>query len=99
MGNLVLKQYQEKTRWIQKRQLENQARIARGEDPLPDEDLSKMFKTVGAPHGWRYPVPRPWHCSHFRDRAEQASEPCIEAVSGEDTLDPEKTAGEPGEDC
>merc|ERR1712112_548771 len=47
--NLVLKQYQEKTRWIQKRQLENQARIARGEDPLPDEDLSKMFKTVGAP--------------------------------------------------
>merc|ERR1712013_450127 len=47
--NMVLKQYQEKTRWIQKRQLENQARIARGEDPLPDEDLSKMFKTVGAP--------------------------------------------------
>jgi len=47
--NLVLKQYQEKSRWIQKRQLENQARIARGEDPLPDEDLSKMFKTVGAP--------------------------------------------------
>ena len=47
--NLVLKQYQEKTRWVQKRQLENQARISRGEDPLPDEDLSKMFKTVGAP--------------------------------------------------
>merc|ERR1719292_35783 len=47
--NLVLKQYQEKSRWIQKRQLENQARTARGEDALPDEDLSKMFKTVGAP--------------------------------------------------
>ena len=29
--NMVLKQYQEKTRWIQKRQLENQARSTRGE--------------------------------------------------------------------
>merc|ERR1719436_481153 len=47
--NLVLKQYQEKTRFVQKRQLENQARVARGEEPLPDEDLSKMFKAVGAP--------------------------------------------------
>ena len=46
---LVLKQYQEKTRWVQKRQLENQARISRGEEPLPDEDLSMMFKTVGTP--------------------------------------------------
>ena len=44
---LVLKQYQEKTRWVQKRQLENQARISRGEEP--DEDLSMMFKTVGTP--------------------------------------------------
>merc|ERR1711922_107769 len=47
--NLVLKQYQEKTRWIQKRQLENQARIARGEDPLPDEDINKVFKTIAPP--------------------------------------------------
>merc|ERR1711874_945642 len=30
--NMQLKQYQEKTRWIQKRQMENQARIARGEE-------------------------------------------------------------------
>ena len=29
--NMQLKQYQEKTRWIQKRQLENQARSTRGE--------------------------------------------------------------------
>lgn len=47
--NMCLKQYQEKTRWIQKRQLENQARVSRGEEALPDEDLSKMFKTMGAP--------------------------------------------------
>merc|ERR1712002_1214841 len=47
--NMVLKQYQEKSRWIAKRQLENQARSTRGEEPLPDEDLSKMFKTPGAP--------------------------------------------------
>jgi len=47
--NMQLKQYQEKTRWIQKRQMENQARIARGEEALPDEDLSKLFKTMPAP--------------------------------------------------
>jgi len=47
--NLVLKQFQEKTRFIQKRQLENQARLARGEDPLPEEDIGKVFKNVPAP--------------------------------------------------
>jgi translation initiation factor 3 subunit H len=47
--NMQLKQYQEKTRWIQKRQMENQARIARGEEALPDEDLSKLFKSMPAP--------------------------------------------------
>ena len=47
--NLVLKQFQEKTRFVQKRQLENQARQARGEDPLPEEDISKVFKNVPAP--------------------------------------------------
>ena len=47
--NLMLKQFQEKSRFIQKRQLENQARQARGEDPLPDEDISKVFKNVPAP--------------------------------------------------
>ena len=47
--NLMLKQFQEKTRFVQKRQLENQARTARGEDPLPEEDISKLFKNVPAP--------------------------------------------------
>jgi len=47
--NLVLKQYQEKTRWLQKRQLENQARASRGEDPLPEEDINKVFKTIAPP--------------------------------------------------
>lgn len=47
--NVVLKQYQEKTRWVQKRQQENQARAARGEDPLPDEDINKVFKPLPAP--------------------------------------------------
>merc|ERR1712168_813736 len=47
--NLVLKQYQEKTRWVQKRQLENQARASRGEDPLPEEDINKVFKTIAPP--------------------------------------------------
>merc|ERR1712002_1074098 len=47
--NMVLKQYQEKTRWIQKRQLENQARASRGEEPLPDEDINKGFKALPPP--------------------------------------------------
>jgi len=47
--NLVLKQYQEKARWVQKRQLENQARAARDEDPLPDEEINKVFKTLPPP--------------------------------------------------
>jgi len=47
--NLVLKQYQERTRWVQKKQLENQARASRGEDPLPDEDISKVFKPLAPP--------------------------------------------------
>jgi len=47
--NMVLKQYQEKTRWIQKRQLENQQRVTRGEDPLPEDDINKMFKPLPPP--------------------------------------------------
>jgi len=47
--NVVLKQYQDKTRWVQKRQLENQARAARGEEPLPEEDINKVFKPLPAP--------------------------------------------------
>jgi len=47
--NLVLKQYQDKTRWVQKRQIENQARAARGEEPLPDEDINKVFKPLPPP--------------------------------------------------
>ena len=33
-------------RWLQKRQLENQARASRGEDPLPEEDINKVFKVI-----------------------------------------------------
>jgi translation initiation factor 3 subunit H len=47
--NLVLKQYQEKTRWVQKKQLENQARISRGEDAAPEEDINKVFKPIAPP--------------------------------------------------
>ncbi len=40
---------QDKTRWLQRRQLENNARAARGEEPLPDEDLTKAFKPIVPP--------------------------------------------------
>jgi len=47
--NMAVKQFQDKTRWLQRRQHENSARTARGEDPLPDEDLSKIFKPIVPP--------------------------------------------------
>ena len=47
--NMAVKQFQDKSRWIQKRQLENAGRTARGEEPLPDEDINKVFKPLVAP--------------------------------------------------
>jgi translation initiation factor 3 subunit H len=44
--NLAVKQCQDKTRFLQKRQQENTARVARGEDPLPEEDINKLFKPL-----------------------------------------------------
>jgi len=45
----VVKQQQEKQKYTQKRNLENTARQARGEAPLPDEDLTKIFKPIPVP--------------------------------------------------
>ena len=47
--NMALKQCQDKMRWIQKRQVENTARTARGEGALAEEDLNKIFKPLPAP--------------------------------------------------
>lgn len=47
--NMAVRQCQEKTRWLQKRQQENSARLSRGEEPLPDEDVNKQFKPSPAP--------------------------------------------------
>ena len=47
--NLAMKQCQEKARWAQKRQIENTARQARGEDELPEEDMNKVFKPIPPP--------------------------------------------------
>merc|ERR1712027_132701 len=46
---MAIKQFQDKTRYLQKRQLDNNARTARGEDPLPDEDINKIFKPIAPP--------------------------------------------------
>merc|ERR1712210_171022 len=75
--NMVLKQYQEKTRWIQKRQLENQARSTRGEEPLPDEDLTKMFKIPMAPSRLN-PLILSGTISHTAD---EVSEFCSQSVA------------------
>jgi len=47
--NMAVKQFQDKTRWLQRRQHENSTRTARGEDPLPDEDVSTIFKPIVLP--------------------------------------------------
>uniref|UniRef100_A0A8C2FQS4 Eukaryotic translation initiation factor 3, subunit H, b n=1 Tax=Cyprinus carpio TaxID=7962 RepID=A0A8C2FQS4_CYPCA len=43
------KQQQQKHQYIQRRQQENAQRQSRGEPPLPEEDLSKMFKPPQPP--------------------------------------------------
>merc|ERR1712109_335907 len=48
--NMAVKQCQDKTRYLQKRQVENTARSARGEEALPDEDLNKIFKPIPPPN-------------------------------------------------
>lgn len=44
----VAKTQQDKHKYMQKRTAENQARSARGDDPLPEEDLNKIFKPIPA---------------------------------------------------
>ena len=46
---MAVKQIQDKTRWLQRRQQENAARTARGEDPLTEEDINKVFKPMAPP--------------------------------------------------
>ncbi|XP_026139025.1 eukaryotic translation initiation factor 3 subunit H-A isoform X2 [Carassius auratus] len=43
------KQQQQKQQYLQRRQQENAQRQSRGEPPLPEEDISKMFKPPQAP--------------------------------------------------
>merc|ERR1712071_37803 len=45
----VVRQAQSKIQHVQRRAAENELRKARGEDPLPEEDLNKMFKPIAAP--------------------------------------------------
>jgi len=46
---MAMKQFQDKTRYMQRRQQENTARLARGEEELPEEDASKVFKALAPP--------------------------------------------------
>ncbi|XP_064624831.1 eukaryotic translation initiation factor 3 subunit H-like [Lineus longissimus] len=43
------KQNQAKQQYLMKRQAENQSRVGRGEQPLGDDDINKMFKPLVAP--------------------------------------------------
>lgn len=46
---LYQRQQQSKQQHLHKRQQENTARAAKGEPPLPEEDLNKLFKPLQAP--------------------------------------------------
>lgn len=43
------KQHQNKLLHVQRKQTENAARTQRGEPPLPEEDVNKLFKPVPQP--------------------------------------------------
>lgn len=45
----ISKQQQQKHQYQQRRQQENMQRQSRGEPPLPEEDLSKLFKPPQPP--------------------------------------------------
>ncbi|KAK6632131.1 hypothetical protein RUM44_007161 [Polyplax serrata] len=45
----VIRQQQDKHRLLQKRMLENAARQAKDEPPLPDDDINKMFRPIPTP--------------------------------------------------
>lgn len=48
--HVAIKQCQDKTRVVLKRIDDNKARTSRGEDPLPNEDLSKLFPEIPQPN-------------------------------------------------
>ncbi|CAG0914606.1 unnamed protein product [Notodromas monacha] len=45
----VMKQFQMKQQFIQRRTVENEARVARGEAALPEDDVNKQFKPIPSP--------------------------------------------------
>ncbi|XP_067006831.1 eukaryotic translation initiation factor 3 subunit H [Anabrus simplex] len=45
----VLRQQQDKHRFLQKRALENAAREAKDEPPLPDDDINKLYRPIPVP--------------------------------------------------
>lgn len=45
----VVRQTQDKYRYIQKRNQENAARAAKDEAPLPEEDINKLFRPISVP--------------------------------------------------
>jgi len=47
--HMAIKQCQDRTRYSLKRIEENKARLNRGADPLPNEDLNKLFPTIPQP--------------------------------------------------
>lgn len=45
----VVRQAQDKSRWLQKRAQENAARAAKDEPPLPEDDVNKLFRPISVP--------------------------------------------------
>ena len=66
--NMVLKQYQEKTRWIQKRQLENQARSTRGEVIHHCCNIVELYNLTNILKSLKYHTQLKQNRNHYRTR-------------------------------
>ncbi|KAH7972866.1 hypothetical protein HPB52_018165 [Rhipicephalus sanguineus] len=66
----VMRQQQQKQQYLQKRAQENSARAQKGEPPLPDEDINKLFKPIPTPSRLESVL----HCGQVNSYCQQVSQ-------------------------
>uniref|UniRef100_A0A224ZAH7 Eukaryotic translation initiation factor 3 subunit H n=1 Tax=Rhipicephalus zambeziensis TaxID=60191 RepID=A0A224ZAH7_9ACAR len=66
----VMRQQQQKQQYLQKRAQENSARAQKGEPPLPEEDINKLFKPIPTPSRLESVL----HCGQVNSYCQQVSQ-------------------------
>lgn len=66
----VMRQQQQKAQFLQKRAQENSTRIQKGEPPLPEEDINKLFKPIPAPSRLESVL----HCGQINSYCQQVAQ-------------------------